>query len=222
MMTTPLVAVSPHLDDAVLGCGELLAAAAGATVVTVFAGRPPARTPAPPWDRAAGFVDGDDVIGARRAEDRAALERLRATPIWLELLDAQYGTSPPAGAVAAVLERALVDATPATVCLPLGLFHSDHALAHAAGLTLVARHADWRWLAYEEPMYRRVPGALDARLDALRAAGLVPVPLHGAPASSRKREAIACYGSQLRALATAGRPGYADALAPERYWQLGA
>ena len=36
-----VVVVSPHLDDAVLGCGRFLAVHPGATVVTVFAGNPP-------------------------------------------------------------------------------------------------------------------------------------------------------------------------------------
>lgn len=221
-MTTPLVAVSPHLDDAVFGCGALLAAHAPSTVITVFAGRPPRGTPLPPWDRAAGFDDGDDVVDARRAEDRAALGTLGAEPVWLDFLDAQYGPSPPVESIAADLEAALLRTAPATVCIPLGLFHSDHALAHAAALALVRRHRGWRWLAYEEAVYRRVPGALDARLDALRRAGIDAAPLAGLPAPIRKQRALACYRSQLRALATPGRPGHADALVPERYWRLGA
>jgi LmbE family N-acetylglucosaminyl deacetylase len=36
----PIVVLSPHLDDAVLSCGVLLAANGGARVVTVFAGMP--------------------------------------------------------------------------------------------------------------------------------------------------------------------------------------
>ena len=40
-----VVVLSPHLDDAVLGCGRLMAAHPGATVVTVYAGaRSPTRT----------------------------------------------------------------------------------------------------------------------------------------------------------------------------------
>jgi LmbE family N-acetylglucosaminyl deacetylase len=219
---TPLVAVSPHLDDAVLGCGALLAAHPRSTVITVFAGRPPRGMPVPPWDRAAGFVDGEDVIGARRAEDRAALGTLGAEPVWLDFLDAQYGPPPPVGSIATNLEAALLRTAPATVCIPLGLFHSDHALAHAAALALVRRYRGWCWLAYEEAMYRRVPGALEARLDALRRAGIDAAPLAGLAAPADKRRALACYRSQLRALATPGRPGHADALEPERYWRLGA
>ena len=215
-----LVAVSPHLDDAVLGCGGLLDALGAAVVVTIFAGRPPADRPLPEWDRASGFDPGEDVIGARRAEDAEALHHLGARPVWLDFLDAQYGDAPSAADVADALESALCEAEPATVCIPLGLFHSDHALAHAAALAVRVRHRRWRWLAYEEPMYRRVPDALHARLRALSAAGITAIPVDGVQATDGKRDALACYASQLRALATPGRPGYGDALARERYWAL--
>ena len=67
-VTTPdemrrIVVVSPHLDDAVLGCSYLLAAHPGATVVTVFAGRPPEYpSPMERWDAICGFVEGDDIF----------------------------------------------------------------------------------------------------------------------------------------------------------------
>jgi LmbE family N-acetylglucosaminyl deacetylase len=221
-MTSPLIVVSPHLDDAVLGCGELIAHHPGAVVVTVFAGRPPTGAPLPPWDQAAGFCAGDDVIGARRSEDLAALRSLGARAVWLDFLDVQYGESPAVDAVAASLEHALRSAEPRTVCIPLGLFHSDHALVHTAAITLLPHHRGWRWVAYAEPMYRLVPHVLADRLASLRMAGVTAVALDGVPTSDRKRLAIACYTSQLRALATPGSPGYDDAFAPERYWALTA
>src|SRR5689334_24193470 len=65
-----IVVVSPHMDDAVLGLAQLLAAHPGATVVTVFAG-PPDEYPAPMtwWAQPGGSTPGDDGIGAGRAED---------------------------------------------------------------------------------------------------------------------------------------------------------
>lgn len=219
-MTARLVAISPHLDDAVLGCSALLAACPGAIVVTVFAGRPPDGTPLTPWDEAAGFHAGDDVVGARRAEDRSALRTFGARARWLDFLDAQYGDASAVDSIVAALESAIGTPGPAIVGIPLGLFHSDHALVHAAALALVPEHPEWRWLAYEEPMYRRVPAALDDRRAALRETGIVAEALDPVPAPPRKRHAIGCYASQLRALRTPGRPGYADALAPERYWEL--
>jgi hypothetical protein len=86
---------------------------------------------------------------------------------------------------------------------------------------------DLQWYGYEDAIYRRLPGLVRARLDALRAAGLRPswVPLAidgaaGTAARERKRAAVACYASQRRAFARLRIPGYDDALAPETYWRL--
>ena len=86
-----IVVVSPHLDDAVLGCGRLLAAHPGATVITLYAGAP-ATYPDPPtrWDAIVGFGPGDDVLGraqgggprrARRGRRDAGVARLRRAPV---------------------------------------------------------------------------------------------------------------------------------------------
>jgi LmbE family N-acetylglucosaminyl deacetylase len=219
-VTRGLVVISPHLDDGVFGCSALLAAHADAVVMTVFAGRPPAFGALPPWDEAAGFRAGDDVVGARRTEDRAALRVFGAQPVWLPFLDAQYGRSPSIATIVPVLESALTALDTSTVCIPLGLFHRDHVLAHTAALVVLRRHPRWQWVAYEEPTYRRVPDALTDRLEALRSAGVVATPLGSLPSPERKRDAMSCYASQLRALGTPGRPGFADALGPEHYWAL--
>jgi LmbE family N-acetylglucosaminyl deacetylase len=221
-VTERLAAVSPHLDDAVFGCGDGLAAHPGAVVVTVFAGRPPSPQPLGEWDAAAGFVPGDDVVGIRREEDACALRVLGATPLWLDFLDAQYAASPDVPTLTAALDAALTTIAPQTVLIPLGLFHNDHALAHEAALAC-ARHGDGRrWLAYEEPMYRLLPEPRARRFAALGVAGVAvaaesPV---AARATPLKRSAMLCYRSQLRALDTPGRPGWHDALEPERYWRL--
>ena len=215
-----LFVVSPHLDDAVFGCGRLLRRYPGATVLTVFAGSPPATLPLTEWDRAAGFGARDDVIARRREEDRRALTLLGARPLWLDFLDAQYGATPPVEEVAAAIARELEHAGADQPVMPLGLFHSDHALVHAACVSLLRRGGSW--LAYEEPMYRLVPDLLDRRLAELRAAGIA-VAFTGslcATPSEPKHAAVAAYASQLRALATPGRPGHLDAFAPERFWSL--
>ncbi len=217
-----IVVVSPHCDDAVLGCAHLIATHPGSLVVTVFAGRPAVYPPLTVWDRAAGFRPGDDVVEARRSEDRAALAVLDATPIWLDFTDAQYGPSPSIEAIGDALERVLVDAKLPTAVIPLGLFHSDHHLAHEASLAVAARHPEIAWFAYEEAIYRRIAGLVDDRIDAIRARALTaePAPLGVDGDVERKRRAIACYASQIRALTAPGYPGYADALEPERYWRL--
>jgi LmbE family N-acetylglucosaminyl deacetylase len=214
--------VSPHCDDAVFACGALLHAHPGAVVVTVFAGSPPAGSTPTEWDAAAGFVQGDDPVARRREEDRRALTLLDARPVWLPFRDRQYGRSAPPAAVAAVLETVVRAADATAVVLPLGLFHDDHACTHEAGLVVLGRLPALAWFAYEDAIYRRFPGDLPGRrLTRLARAGFRPVPVRLAVGSEdTKRRAIACYRSQLRALATPGRPGHADAFAAERYWRI--
>lgn len=213
--------VSPHLDDGVLGCGNVLAAHPGSTVITVFAGRPPRRDRLTGWDRASGFTADVDVVAARREEDRAALRLLGAIPLWLDFLDAQYGDPPAVAALTAALDAALRAVRPRVVLVPLGLFHSDHELASQAVLPLLAVHGSLTWFAYEEAMYRTVPGLVPERLAELGTSGLelARAALASGPACGLKRLAVAHYRSQLRAL---GRSRYVDAFEEERYWRVAA
>jgi LmbE family N-acetylglucosaminyl deacetylase len=217
-----LLVISPHLDDAVFSTGGRLAAHPDAVVVTVFAGHPPAG-PLTPWDIDCGFAAGDDVIGRRREEDRRALALLGARPRWLDFTDSQYGPSPAPAAVAAALAAVVRRERARRVLFPLGLFHSDHRLVSDAALTLIAAHPDIEWEAYEDVPYRTLPGLVGQAIARLRRRGIRPERRTGSPASGIKRRAVACYRSQLRGLATAGRPGWADAFRrPEGYWRLGA
>jgi LmbE family N-acetylglucosaminyl deacetylase len=219
-----LLVLSPHLDDGVFSCGELIAGHPGATVVTVFAGWPRDGGALTAWDEACGFHSGRAAMAARRAEDRAAAAVLRARTRWLAFLDAQYRSGRGEEAIDRRLGGVLRAIDPTTVLVPLGLFHGDHRLVHRAGLRLLRAEGPPRrlWLAYEDAIYRRIPGLLQRRLARLVRDGVLATPLpdvrRGPPA--RKRQAVRCYRSQLRGLATPGRRGHVDACAPERYWQL--
>ena len=217
-----LVVVSPHCDDAVFACGRMLEAHPGSIVVTVCAGNPPADVPMTEWDRAAGFRPGDDVMGIRREEDRAALTLLAAYPVWLDFWDSQYGRSPSPEAVMEALHDVVCAAGATIIVLPLGLFHSDHVLTHQATLLLRRRHARFSWFVYADALYRQLPGLLDSRLKECESRGLAlqPAAFPVNVASDRKQAAVQCYRSQLRALATPGRPGYADTASQETFWRL--
>jgi LmbE family N-acetylglucosaminyl deacetylase len=218
----PLAVLSPHLDDAALGCGRLLAAHPGAVVITLFAGRPPAGRALTGWDRASGFASGDDVVGARRREDTAAMAALGARPVWLDLLDAQYGGKEDAGRCADALLEALGPIGPGSVLIPLGLFHSDHVRARQAGLAARERDrlgADW--YVYGDGLYRRLWGFERVALRKLRGRGLTldpVVPPRGPLAV--KSAAVACYPSQRRALEACGMPPREHALTEETTWRL--
>jgi LmbE family N-acetylglucosaminyl deacetylase len=213
--------VSPHLDDAVLSCGQLIGQYPGTLVATIFTAAPAAAGPLTLWDAACGFSSAGQAMAQRRREDREALGILAAQPLWLGFSDSQYGASPPAAELATALDAVLREKAPATVCLPAGLFHSDHVLVHQAMLLARAGHGERHWLMYEDALYRRRRGVLQQRLTCLLEAGIkaVPLMLESGGAPWLKRKAVQCYKSQLRALSLT-RYGYADAFEPERYWRL--
>jgi LmbE family N-acetylglucosaminyl deacetylase len=220
-----VVIVSPHLDDAVLGCGRLMAAIPGVTVVTVYAAAPPEYPdPMTHWDTIAGFVAGDDVLAARRAEDAAALAVLDATPRWLDFVEHQYLSRAdwvgPEDTVD-TLESVLRELTPSAVLLPFGLANPDHAAVHEAGLLVRDRYGDPSWLCYEDSGYKHIPGLLAWRVSQLFRRRLWPTPVAIAvdPDDARKRAALDCYASQLRALETDWQLG-PKLVAPEQVWRL--
>jgi LmbE family N-acetylglucosaminyl deacetylase len=217
-----IMVVSPHCDDAVFGCGALLAAHPGSSVATLFAGSPERSQPLTDWDRAAGFRAGDDVMAARRDEDAQALALLHASPLWLPFHDSQYHQAVSSHDLSRALRDVLHVFRPHVLILPWGLFHSDHRLASDACLALRGLVAVHSWFFYEDALYRRIPGLLEERLALLRARGVRArrVTLSPDQGGARKREALRCYRSQLLALATPGRLGYEDALSAERYWLI--
>jgi LmbE family N-acetylglucosaminyl deacetylase len=223
-----IVVVSPHLDDAVLGCGNFLAAQPGATVVTVFAGKPPAYPePMRKWDVQGGFAPGDDVMAVRRAEDLAALAVLDATPVHLDHVEYTYNpgdrpTSP--DELVESLAPALAALEPTLVLAPFGLANPDHDVTHRA--CLLARDrigADVAWWCYEDIGYKHIPGLLAWRVATLFRRKLWPTPVCPAidPAEPRKAAAITCYASQLPALEEDWQIGAKlDAPAPEQFWRI--
>jgi LmbE family N-acetylglucosaminyl deacetylase len=225
-----IVAVSPHFDDAAMGAGQMLmrhADTSRTVVITVFGGRPPAY-PNPPtqWDTLGGFRAGDDVVAARRDEDRAAMAILGAEPLWLDFADHQYlqtDERPSASEVASAILSAIDPIEPTAVFAPMGLANPDHVLAHDACLLVRQERPDCAWFAYEDHGYKHLPGLLAWRVSALFHSGLWPTPAI-VPLGldlSRKRRAIGCYVSQIPPLerdhALTER---LDANVPEQFWRL--
>ena len=220
-----VVILSPHLDDAVLGCGRLLSAYPGATVVTLYAGAPdPYPDPMTHWDTLAGFGPGDDVLARRREEDAAALAILGATPRWLDFVEHQYlPRTEWVGPDDTVdrLEEVLRELEPTAVLLPFGLANPDHAAAHEAGLRVRDRYDAPAWLCYEDTGYKHIPGMLAWRVSQLFRRGLWPTPV-AVPVDvddRRKRAALDCYRSQLLALEADWQVG-PKLVAPEQVWKL--
>lgn len=219
-----LVVVSPHLDDAVFGCGALLAGRPDSAVVTVFAATPVDAGVRTVWDASCGFADAGAAMAARRREDEAALAEVGAVPRWLDFVDGQYGEGADDAAIAAAIARALTGLGATEVFVPLGLFHDDHLRAHRTAVEALRQLPGAPAWVYEDAIYRAMPGVLEARLAELRGPGGARVAAtptavaRGAAAdAARKARAVRCYASQAPAL---GAEGMADTARPERYWRL--
>ena len=221
-----LFVVSPHFDDAVFSCGALLACHPDAAVCTVFAGAPE-HDMQTAWDAQSGFSSALAAVHARTLEDNDALAVLDAIPLRLPFRDGQYLDSPSIGKLAAALEEAIYGSTANTLLMPLGLHHSEHALVFDACCEILPRLSHLTWFAYEEAIYRPIPGVVQMRLADLARRGIVATPANPAAQHTLdherqamlKREAVGAYASQLHAF---GPHGYADVFAAERYWQLDA
>jgi LmbE family N-acetylglucosaminyl deacetylase len=223
----PLLVLSPHLDDAPLSCAGLIARATDearrVVVLVLFAGSPPAGSLPPAardHHRICGL--GEDAMAVRIGESDAAMSVLSAEPRYLDLLDAVYrlrsdGTpayphwtdvhdtshAPETEIVEAVtgaIASALRSFRPNLVLLPLGVGgHVDHSAVHAAALRAKERAASILWMAYEDVPYAMASWCTG--WDAALTGRWEPVE-HDVDDGewSRKLEAIACHGSQIRAV----------------------
>jgi LmbE family N-acetylglucosaminyl deacetylase len=208
------LAVSPHLDDAVLSAGGVIARAADRgdrpVVLTVFAG-PPTEPPSAYARRHHRLWNlGDDAVIARRREDLAAQARIGAEAVHGEVPDAIYRRAPdgrwlcgpdtgeleglppePAveEAVAALLRETIARFDPAVILAPYGLGgHVDHLHVRRAAETVSGERNIplLRWLDQ--------PYAAHGRLDGALADLHVP---YGGRTLEAKLSAIACYRSQF-------------------------
>lgn len=176
------------------------------------------------WDRSCGFDSGAQAMAGRRREDDEALGIFGATPRRLDFPDSQYcsgHSTPTLEHIAAAILGAIHEYAPEAVLLPLGLFHSDHRLAHEAALLALGDAGNLPRFVYADALYRAIPGLLEMRLVDLAERGVLLRPaafIESDRAGEIKDRAVACYQSQLRALVTPGMPGLQDLAKPEQYW----
>jgi LmbE family N-acetylglucosaminyl deacetylase len=138
----PVVVLSPHLDDAVLSCWSVLAAAEPVRPVNVFAAEPrPGFVTR--YDRICGAHDSAAHVRARVEEDRGALDLVSRTPDNLPFLDRQYRRPWQTPSLKQVDER-LAAAVPRVraVYAPAALGFApqpDHALVRALAVAVAAK-----------------------------------------------------------------------------------
>jgi len=227
---TSLLIVSPHFDDAVFSCGDWMARQPDVLVGTVFTATPAESSMHTEWDARCGFVDAQQAMHARVAEDDRALNLLHAHPRRLGFLDRQYSERPAVDAVAQAIETLVAVHHCGAVMIPLGLCHPDHDLVHRACLRVLKEHPQLRWLGYEEAPYRRVEGLVQGRLIMLADDEVMATPIavqacvavHSGGAAGNDvaeltRRAVAAYQSQLLGF---DAPDTAEFYLPGRYWKL--
>jgi LmbE family N-acetylglucosaminyl deacetylase len=134
-MTIRVVILSPHLDDAVLSCWQLLTGPGDVKVINVFAGVPAAGCTSW-WDRTSGATDSAQRMRERIEEDRVALRLAGRCATNLAFLDDQYRCSPPelSPIIEALRTELPVDAhvyAPAAVGT-----HPDHYAVREAALSM--------------------------------------------------------------------------------------
>jgi LmbE family N-acetylglucosaminyl deacetylase len=133
----PELLLSPHWDDAVLDCWNVLTGKRRVTVLNLFAGVPlPGRLA--PWDAITGATDSSTRARERIAEDARALARTGRTPVNLPFPDAQYRAAARAPSLEEI-DGALSTPVPSAsrVYVPAGVGgHLDHLLARRYGRML--------------------------------------------------------------------------------------
>ena len=211
-----ILAISPHLDDAVLSAGarlhDLTAHGHEVVVLTMFAG-----SASPPYSPLAEELHElwgltDDPVGARRLEDQAAVARLGATARHAGFLDAVYrpgrsgwqSTEECAAdalvrAELAGVIRAELAAAPDMVLTAAAVGgHIDHVLVRDAVLA-ECQHTGIAVELWQDLPYAGTTSQVPRLPDGVRLAAGRPLPASGASWRA-KCAAVGCYASQLRML----------------------
>lgn len=214
----PALLISPHLDDCLLSCGQLIAGRPDCVVATVFAGTPARGRMLTSYDKDCGFRSASHAMTVRRFEDAKAVALLDGTTVHLDFTDGQYGQDV---APSAIVEALLAETNRENLSVivgPLGLAHPDHHTVRRAFHAVLAERPDLQGWLYED-MPGRVwwPEQVPDALAWWAGMGYTPtLGFLGTGDLDRKREAVECYRSQLWALGE----GLHAVLVPERFRRL--
>lgn len=216
----PVVVVSPHYDDAIFSCGELLSMLPTSTVLTVCTGVPENGALSTDWDRRCGFSSARQAMQARSLENAAALSVLDANGVDLGFLDSQYiaGSRMDSELLADTVASNIEQLKPSSVIFPLGLFHKDHIHISDTFVTICGRYPGINWMVYEDIPYRNQAGCVAERLSQLIERGIPIEPFGTELAGDYKTRAVHAYQSQFLGL---GHRGAAPVMhLNEKFWRL--
>jgi LmbE family N-acetylglucosaminyl deacetylase len=216
--------LSPHMDDAVLSCGGLIAQLVqtdeSVDVFTVMAGDVPSDVPMTPFiiEHFVRWEMAPDPVPGRRLEDRDAIESLGGTVRFGEIPDALYRSDGQGNPLYPDLERLFGAIHPddpvlrhpesitaqldpnATFYVPLGAgHHVDHLVIRDVVLGWLKNWPQVAIFFYEEYPYSAddTEAIVQAARDSLHKT-TQPVIHHMSKAAlDAKINAIACYQSQI-------------------------
>jgi len=105
---------------------------------------------------------------------------------------------------------------PASVAMPLGVFHCDHERVSDAALMIRDALPGVAWFGYEDVPHCERPGVVQARLSQLHARGVMATPVRLTVDAASKARAIQTYASQLKGLESTAL----ELAVHETYWRL--
>ena len=216
--------ISPHLDDAVLSCGQLIKSRQGTIITTILAGFPPGTHEG--WSgRTTGLSVAEDANLMRREEDQRASLSLGARTIWIDIPAQEYGPTVSPSERLLRIQQSIVTAVATTevrsVFVPLGLTHPDHIIVSDVALLAVLASNLESYVYMEMPYGQARPGRVRRRLRRIgRQFKIDPLePFVGD--LQKKAEAVNAYSSQVEALQQGfGRYFNRVFTDPEKYWRV--
>ncbi|HEV3311185.1 MAG TPA: PIG-L family deacetylase [Chloroflexota bacterium] len=222
--TGPVLVISPHLDDAVLSCGQLIKSRHGTTIITILAGFPPGEHAG--WSgRTTGLSVAKDANSQRRDEDERASRALGARTVWVDLAAQEYGSVASPSEKLLGIQEAIATAVATTevrsVFAPLGITNPDHILVSDAALLALRAANVESYLYMDMPYGQAGRGEVRRRVRHIgRTFDIDPlIPFRGD--LQTKADAVNAYSSQLAELRKGfGRHFKRVFTDPEKYWRV--
>ena len=219
-----MLVISPHLDDAVLSCGQLIQSRRGSTIMTILAGFPQGMHTG--WSgQTTGLPVARDANLKRREEDQRASGSLGAQTIWIDIPAQEYGPAASPTERLRNIQEAVATAVATSeahaVFIPLGVTHPDHIVVSDAALLAIFASNLESYIYMEMPYGQARPGEVRRRLRHVgRKFKIDPLaPFTGD--LQTKTEAVNAYFSQVEALRQGfGRRFNRIFTDSEKYWRV--
>jgi LmbE family N-acetylglucosaminyl deacetylase len=213
-----VLAISAHLDDAVLSCGQFIGGRPDCVVATVFAGTPPTEGVLTSYDDKCGFKSAAQAMEVRRAEDLEAMSVLQAKARHLDFVDSQYGGKLKVTALVTPLVELVDELDPEFVLTCLGVGHPDHAAVREAVIETMSSRETPLWLWEDLPARVTNPQDVHSVVENLRRRDYkLELGFIGTGSIDKKMDALFCYRSQLQLPEFENRHEF---LVSERFWRV--